>query len=263
MEGFGKNCHTRFLQNVDWKQTNDFLSTVKIAPFFVYIHSWVLYRIWEAVITSLGTKYDTKPFFPSSNKQLRNVFIMLLWKKKLAWTPITTKFGDFSNSGFFNPHSNFFCIVQINKEITRGVFCTLPLLILKIILNLGIIFFWTQKMCSNLQRILPIKKKILDTCLVPKVWCLQELGQRWCCWRSWWGSQYLSPSSTLLCALQGGFFLFYIINFQFILLFILLIVKFELSIVRAKTDVVIFNEHFVLCLLVSGRISANTVLCHW
>ena len=130
---------------------------------------------------------------------------MLLWKKKLAWTPITTKFGDFSNSGFFNPHSNFFCIVQINKEITRGVFCTLPLLILKIILNLGIIFFWTHKMCSNLQGILPIKKKIVDACLVPKVWCLQELGQRWCCWRSWWGSQYLSPSFTLLCALQGGF----------------------------------------------------------
>ena len=87
----------------------------------------------------------------------------------MDWTPITTKIGDFSSSGFFNPHSNLFCIVQMNKEITRGVFCTLLLLILKIILNLRIIFFWTQKMCTNLQRILPIKKKILDTCLVPKV----------------------------------------------------------------------------------------------
>ena len=125
---------------------------------------------------------------------------------------------------------------------------------LKIILNLGIIFFWTRKMCSNLQRILPIKKKILDTCLVPKVWCLQELGQRWCCWRSWWGSQYLSPSSTLLCALQGGFF-----YSEFNLSFISLIVNFELSIARAKTDVVIFNQHFVLCLLVSGCISAEVV----
>ena len=151
--------------------------------------------------------------------------------------------------------------MQINKETTRGVFCTLTLLILKIVLNLGIIFFWTQKMCSNLQRIPLIKKKILDTCLVTKVWCLQELGQRWCYWRSLWGSQYLSPSSTLLCALQGGFFIFWIINFLFNLLFISLIANCELSIARAKTDVVIFNQHFVLCLLVSGRICAKTALC--
>ena len=60
-------------------------------------------------------------------------------------------------------------------------------------------------------------------------------------------------------ALRVARWIFSILNYQFWIfrLFILLIINFELSIARAKTDVVIFNQHFVLCLLVSGRISAE------
>ena len=142
-------------------------------------------------------------------------FIMFLWKKKPPWTPITTKIGDFSRSGFFKPTLTLILYCANKQENNKRYFFAHYLYFYwKLYLIWGIIFFWTQKMCSNLQRILPIKKKILDTCLVPKVWCLQELGQRWCCWRSCWGSQYLSPSFTLLCALQGGFFLFWMINFE-------------------------------------------------
>ena len=58
-------------------------------------------------------------------------------------------------------------------------------------------------------------------------------------------------------AVRVARWIFSILDYQFLIysiIFLLLsIVNFELSISRAKTDVVIFNQHFVLCLLVSGR----------